>query len=63
MGSTFDVFKLTPDGPLWVTTVQSLGEANERIARLVLSSPGEYFVHSQEKGVVAKQVQEWAHVT
>ena len=27
--------------------------------RLALTSPGEYFIHSQEQGVVAKQSQEF----
>jgi hypothetical protein len=29
------------------------------MARLALASPGEYFVYSQEQGVVAKQTQEF----
>jgi hypothetical protein len=63
MGSTFDIFKLTRDGPLWVTAVQGLREAKVWMARLVLISPGEYFIHSQGKGVVARQCQEWVEVT
>ena len=58
MGSTFDIFKLTPDGPVWVTVVQGLREAKERMARLALDFPGEYFIHSQEKGVVARRSEE-----
>jgi hypothetical protein len=63
MGSTFDIFKLLPDGPIWITAVDGIREAKERMARLVLISPGQYFIHSQEKGVVAKHSQEWAEVT
>jgi hypothetical protein len=62
MSSTFDIFKQTPDGPLWVEAVQGIREANERMARLPLISPAEYFIHSQEKGVVANPAQEWADV-
>jgi hypothetical protein len=62
MGSTFDIFKLLPDGPLWITAVQGLKEAKERMARMALISPGEYFIHSQERGVVGRQPQEWAEV-
>ena len=62
MGSTFDIFKATVNGPLWVEAVQGLGEAKERMARLALTSPGEYFIHSQEKGVVARRAEEWADV-
>ena len=49
MGSIFDIFKATPDGPLWVEAVQGLTQAEERMAHLALTSPGEYFIHSQEK--------------
>lgn len=62
MNSTFDIFKVLPDGPLWVAAVQGLREAEERMARFVVISPGEYFVHSPEKGVVARESQEWAEV-
>jgi hypothetical protein len=59
MGSTFDIFKVTSDGPLWVKAVQGLEKAKEQMAHLALSSPGEYFIHSQEEGVIAKQTQEF----
>jgi hypothetical protein len=63
MGSTFDIFKETPDGPLWVEAVQGLREARERMARLALTCPGEYFIHSQSKRIVATPAGEWAEVT
>lgn len=63
MGSTFDIFKLTPDGSLWVMAVRGLRKAKERIARLAVISPGEYPIHSQDKGALANQAQEWANVT
>ena len=56
--STFDIFKATSDGPLWVEAVHGLEEAKEQMARLALTSPGEYFVHSQEQGVIVKQIHE-----
>jgi hypothetical protein len=59
MGSTFDIFKVTSHGPLWVEAVQGLERAKEKMARLALTFPGEYFIHSQEDGVVAKQTQEF----
>ena len=59
MGSTFDIFKVTPDGPMWVEAVQGLEKAKEQMARLALVSPAEYFIHSQEQGVVAKQPREF----
>ena len=58
MDSTFDIFKVTLGGPLWVEAVQSLERAKERMAHLALTSPGEYFIHSQEEGVIAKQTEE-----
>ena len=59
MDSTFDIFKITSDGPPWVEAVQGLEKAKERMAHLALTSPGEYFIHSQEQGVVVKQTQEF----
>ena len=54
MGSTFDIFKVTSDGPLWVDVVHGLEKAKERMADLALTSKGEYFVHCQQQGVIAK---------
>jgi hypothetical protein len=59
MDSTFDIFKVTSDGPLWVEAVTGLEKAKERMAHLALTSPEEYFIHSQDNGVVAKQTQEY----
>jgi hypothetical protein len=58
MDSTFDIFKVTSGGPLWVEAVQGLERAKEQMAHLALTSPGEYFIHSQEEGVIAKQTEE-----
>ena len=60
MGSTFDIFKVTSDGPLWLEAVQGLETAKEQMARLALTSPGEHFIHSQEQGVISKQTQEFS---
>jgi len=57
MDSTFDIFKATVGGPVWVEAVQGLREAKERMAQLAWTSPGEYFIHSQEKGIVARQAE------
>jgi hypothetical protein len=62
MSPTFDIFKVTPDGPVWIEAVQGLRKAQERMAGMALASPAEYFIHSDGK-IVAKQVQEWAEVT
>ena len=62
MDSTFDIFRVRPGDALQITTVLGLKEAKARIARLALISPGEYFIHSREKGVVARQSQEWADI-
>jgi hypothetical protein len=60
MVSIYDIFKVTSDGPLWVEAVGGLERAKERMAHLALTSPGgEYFIHSQEEGVIAKQTQEY----
>jgi hypothetical protein len=58
MDSTFDIFKVRPGGALrMTTTVAGLREAKVQMARLALTSPGEYFIYSEEKGVVARQSQ------
>ena len=63
MDSTFDIFKVRSGGALqMIMTVVGLREAKVRMARLALSSPGEYFIHSEEKGVVARQSREWADI-
>jgi hypothetical protein len=63
MDSTCDIFRVTPDGPLWVEAVPGgLREAKERMAHLALTLPGEYFIHFQGKSLVATPVQEWADV-
>ena len=57
MHSTFDIFKRLPDGdPVWITAVQGLQEAKEQVARTAANSPGEYFIHLQGEGIVAKHV-------
>jgi hypothetical protein len=53
--TTFDIFKVVGEGPLWITDVQGLREAKERIVHLGLTSPGEYFIYSPEEGVVARR--------
>lgn len=63
MDSIFDIFKLLPDGSRWVTAAQNLQEANEEMARLVQSAPGEYFIRSREEVVQAEQSEDWAEVT
>jgi hypothetical protein len=62
MDPTFDIFKVSAGGSLRVTTVSGLREAKVQMGRLALISPGEYFIRSQEKGIVARQSQEWADV-
>ncbi len=62
MSSTFDIFKVLPDGPLWVAAVEGLREARKRMEDSFLASPGEYFIHSYGEGVVARESQEWAEV-
>jgi len=54
MGSTFDIFKETSEGPIWVEAIRGREEAKEGMAHLVLISPAEYFIHSQEEGVIAR---------
>jgi hypothetical protein len=56
MGTKFDIFKKLPDGhPLWVKAVDGLEEARAQLARLVASSPGEYFIYSLRNGCVVHE--------
>lgn len=63
MDPIFDVLKLLPDGPLWITAVQGLREANEEVSRLVQTSPGEYSIRLREEVVQVEQSEDWAEVT
>lgn len=67
MNRRFDIFKRLPNGTtLWITTVEGLVEAKNRMGRLSLLSSGEYFVYLQGKGIVAElgpEQQQWAAVT
>lgn len=44
MKVTYDIFRRFPGGPMWVETVQDLEHAKMRLAKLVESRPGDYFV-------------------
>lgn len=46
-----------------ITTGVGLRIAKVRMAVLALTSPGEYFIYSEDEGVVARQSQDWADIT
>ena len=51
----FDIFKKLPDGrPIWVKAVDGLEEAKKQLARLAVSSPGEYFIYSARNGGIVQ---------
>ena len=55
MDARFDIFKKLPDGhPLWVKAVDGLEEAKNQLARLAVSSPGEYFIYSARNGHIVQ---------
>lgn len=55
MDAKFDIFKKLPDGhPLWVKAVEGLEEARNQLARLAVSSPGEYFIYSARNGCIVQ---------
>jgi hypothetical protein len=66
LDTTFDIFKRLSDGdPLWVVAIEGLERAREQTNRLASIEPGEYFVHSQKKGIVFEcctDSQEWSEV-
>jgi hypothetical protein len=67
MNHRFDIFKRLPNGnTLWITAVEGLVEARNRMGRLAVISSGEYFVYLQGEGIVAElgpEYQKWAGVT
>jgi hypothetical protein len=53
MSRTFDVFKRDLSGDLiWMGAVEDLEEAKARMNRFAEDSPGQYFIYSEERGIV-----------
>lgn len=44
MTVSYDIFRRLPGGPMWIETVQDLEDAKVRLANLIESRPGDYFV-------------------
>jgi hypothetical protein len=45
-----DIFKMEPAGVLWRGVCSNLEGAKIRIKKLLVSDPGEYFIHTQSTG-------------
>jgi hypothetical protein len=45
MKVTYDIFRKLPGGPVWIEAVQDLDYAKMRLANLIVSRPGDYFVY------------------
>ena len=57
MQTKFDIFKQLRDGTsIWITAVDGLEEARNRINRLGVIGPGNYLVYSEEKGLIVERV-------
>jgi hypothetical protein len=55
MDAKFDIFMRLPDGhPIWVKAVDGLDEAKNQLARLAVSSPGEYFIYNVQNGDIVQ---------
>ena len=53
MSCKFDVFRRDLTGhPIWMVAVEGLEEAKERMNRFAEDSPGQYFIYSEERGIV-----------
>jgi len=53
MSCKFDVFKRGLTGrPIWMAAVEGLEGAKERVKRFAEDSPGQYFIYSEERGIV-----------
>ena len=60
MGSIYDIFKVTSDGPLWVAAVQGLEKAKEQMARLALASPKNIlFTHRNKASLPNRPTNFW----
>jgi hypothetical protein len=57
MRPKFDIFKQRRDGTsLWISVVEGLEEARNRIARLAVIGPGDYLIYSQEIRLVVEHI-------
>ena len=57
MPSKFDIFKKLGNGTsLWITAVEGLEQARNRIARLAVIGPGDYLIYSQQKGLIVERI-------
>jgi hypothetical protein len=45
MKVAYDIFRKLPGGPVWIEAVQDLEDAKMRLANLIESRPGDYFVY------------------
>jgi hypothetical protein len=52
MKVTYDIFRKLPGGPIWVEAVQDLEHARLRLAKLIESRPGDYFVYDASKSKI-----------
>jgi len=63
----YDVFKILPGGgSVWITTLDDLDVAKQRMASFAAISPATYITYFQGKGVVAEysvSVEDWVEVT
>ena len=51
MMSSYDIFKLLPDGTVrWIEATATLDDAKQRIEQITPSSPGEYVIVNQNTG-------------
>jgi hypothetical protein len=59
MEPRFDIFARLPDGhPLWIQSCESLAEARKRLKQVARNALGDYFIYSEETGVVELIVHE-----
>jgi hypothetical protein len=53
----YDIFRRLDDGsPVWVAQVESLAQAEKKLASLLATFPGKYFVRDADTGVVIKDL-------
>jgi hypothetical protein len=55
MDGTYDIFKDSPTGPIWIECVVGLDRATERLKLLNYATPGEYFAYDvRQPGIIVR---------
>ena len=62
MKVTYDIFRKLPGGPVWIEAVQGLEHARMRLANLIETRPGDYFVYDASSAKIVFDAVEPAQI-